>query len=328
VVSFGEANAATEEEKSRVYDEGRDKADFVKCGFYADDDAVNRQPPNPDSAVKRELELFPNPYIDYSDRQYEQAWTMGFTDICYKYYMEAYIGDLEQIGASDAEKAKKECESAGYDAAIAGEPREPAKFSIQMSHSQKFYHVLPASDQKNNYEAGWLTKCSEFYNQGFYKVESDEALAREAGELFGIDEEEVVEFFGGEEGVEQAYRENCVIATASYGSPMAKEVQMLREIRDNQLLKTESGSAFMSGFNTVYYSFAPTIAQWEQENPAFKQVVKTTITPLITSLSLLNHVSMDSEAEVLGYGISLILLNIGMYFVAPATVVWQVKKRI
>jgi len=37
---------------------------------------------------------------------------------------------------------------------------------------------------------------------------------------------------------------------------------------------------------------------------------------------------MDSEAEVLGYGISLILLNIGMYFVAPVTVVWQVKKRI
>jgi len=130
------------------------------------------------------------------------------------------------------------------------------------------------------------------------------------------------------EGIDQTYRENCVIATASYGSPMAKEVQMLREIRDNHLLKTQSGSAFMGGFNTVYYSFAPTIAQWEQENPAFKQVVKTTITPLITSLSLLNHVSMDSEAEVLGYGISLILLNIGMYFVAPATVVWQVKKRI
>ena len=67
--------------------------------------------------------------------------------------------------------------------------------------------------------------------------------------------------FEGLKGVDQAYRENCVIATASYGSPMAKEVQMLREIRDNQLLQTQSGSAFMSGFNTVYYSFAPTIAQ-------------------------------------------------------------------
>jgi len=181
------------------------------------------------------------------------------------------------------------------------------------------------------YNQCFMENCNVVFNiaieEGEKQRQSDEQLAREAGETFGITEEDVKAVVGGEE-ITEIYEENCVIATASYGSPMAKEVQMLREIRDNQLLKTQSGSAFMSGFNTVYYSFAPTIAQWEQENPAFKQVVKTTITPLITSLSLLNHVSMDSEAEVLGYGISIILLNIGMYFVAPATVVWQVKKRI
>ena len=59
------------------------------------------------------------------------------------------------------------------------------------------------------------------------------------------------------------------------------------------------------------------IADWERQNPVFKEAVKLTITPLITSLSLLNYVEMDSETEVLGYGISLILLNIGMYVVAP-----------
>ena len=122
--------------------------------------------------------------------------------------------------------------------------------------------------------------------------------------------------------------EGCLIATASFGSSMANEVQMLREIRDNQLLQTKSGYAFMSGFNAFYYSFAPTIAQWENDNPVFKEVVKTTITPLIASMSLLNFVSMDSEAEVLTYGISMILLNIGMYFVAPAIIIWQIKKRI
>ncbi len=112
--------------------------------------------------------------------------------------------------------------------------------------------------------------------------------------------------------------DECIIATASFGSPMANEVQMLREIRDNQLLQTESGSAFMGGFNTFYYSFAPTVAGWEHENPVFKEVVKTVITPLITSLSLLNYVSMNSEEEVLTYGISLIILNIGMYVGIPA----------
>ncbi len=34
---------------------------------------------------------------------------------------------------------------------------------------------------------------------------------------------------------------------------------------------------------------------------------------MISSLSILNYVDMDSEDKVLGYGISLILLNIGMY---------------
>ena len=47
----------------------------------------------------------------------------------------------------------------------------------------------------------------------------------------------------------------CLIATAAYGSEMAPQVQLLREIRDNQLMNTESGSAFMSGFNELYYHF-------------------------------------------------------------------------
>ena len=45
----------------------------------------------------------------------------------------------------------------------------------------------------------------------------------------------------------------CLIATAAYGSEMSPQVQLLREIRDNQLMNTESGSAFMSTFNNVYY---------------------------------------------------------------------------
>jgi len=32
---------------------------------------------------------------------------------------------------------------------------------------------------------------------------------------------------------------------------------------------------------------------------------------------------MDSEFEVLGYGISLILLNVGMYFFAPGIVIYR-----
>ncbi len=118
----------------------------------------------------------------------------------------------------------------------------------------------------------------------------------------------------------------CLIATAAFGSELAPQVQMLRETRDNVVMQTQSGAAFMTAFNSVYYSFAPTVADWETQNPIFREVVKTSITPLITTLSILNYVNIDSDAEMLGYGISIILLNIGMYFVAPALVIMRLTR--
>jgi len=120
----------------------------------------------------------------------------------------------------------------------------------------------------------------------------------------------------------------CLIATAAFGSEIAPQVQFLRELRDNTVLQTESGTSFMAGFNQFYYSFSPVIADYERENPAFKEVVKITLTPLLTSLTLLQYADIDSESEMLGYGVGIILLNIGMYFVAPAVLIMKVKKRI
>ncbi len=118
----------------------------------------------------------------------------------------------------------------------------------------------------------------------------------------------------------------CLIATAAFGSEMAPQVQFLREIRDNTVLQTESGSAFMAGFNQFYYSFSPAIADYERENPAFKEAVKITLTPLLTSLTLLQYADIDSEPEMLGYGIGIILLNIGMYFAVPVVLIMRVRK--
>ena len=83
----------------------------------------------------------------------------------------------------------------------------------------------------------------------------------------------------------------------------------------------------MGMFNDVYYSFSPIIADYERENPYFKEAVKLAITPLISSLSILNYVDMDSEESVLGYGISLIILNLGMYLGVPAVVIVGIGKR-
>ena len=119
----------------------------------------------------------------------------------------------------------------------------------------------------------------------------------------------------------------CLIATATYGTELAPQVQQLREIRDNNLLQTASGSAFMNSFNAFYYSFSPAIADYERENPIFKEAVKIAITPMISSLSIFNYVDMNSEESVLVYGISLILLNIGMYVGIPASVIVGIRKK-
>ena len=117
----------------------------------------------------------------------------------------------------------------------------------------------------------------------------------------------------------------CLIATASYGSELAPQVQLLREIRDNTILQTQSGTSFMNGFNQIYYSFSPTIADYERENSVFKEAVKLTLTPLLASLTLLQYADIDSEHEMLGYGIGLILLNVGMYFIAPAILITKIR---
>lgn len=120
----------------------------------------------------------------------------------------------------------------------------------------------------------------------------------------------------------------CLIATAAFGSEMAPQVQFLREIRDNKVMSTASGASFMTGFNQLYYLFSPTIADLERENHVFKEIVKTTITPMLSTLSILNYVDIDSEQEMLGYGISIIMLNIGMYFVAPTIVIIKLKQKL
>ena len=85
---------------------------------------------------------------------------------------------------------------------------------------------------------------------------------------------------------------------------------------------------FMSAFNNIYYSFSPTVADLERQSPLFKEAVRMTITPMLSTLSILNYIDVDSEQEMLGYGIGLILLNIGMYFVAPAIVIVKLRQKI
>ncbi len=119
----------------------------------------------------------------------------------------------------------------------------------------------------------------------------------------------------------------CLIATAIYGTELSPHVQQLREIRENMLL-TGSGSTFISGFNTIYYAFSPTIADWERQNPIFREAIKLTITPLLATLSLLNYTDLDTEYQLMAYGIGIIFLNLVIYFVSPILAASMIRKQL
>ncbi|GBL41316.1 hypothetical protein EMGBD3_06840 [Nitrosarchaeum sp.] len=159
----------------------------------------------------------------------------------------------------------------------------------------------------------------EFVNEGVYSVEFEIE-----GILFQPIPSEKVSFdvtvgesFAQPIPTPEDKKGGCLIATATFGSELSSQVQQLRELRDNTILNTKSGMAFMTTFNQFYYSFSPTVADFEREQPIFKEVVKLTLTPMLTSLSILNHVNIDSEQEMLGYGIGIILMNVGMYVGIP-----------
>lgn len=118
----------------------------------------------------------------------------------------------------------------------------------------------------------------------------------------------------------------CLIATATFGSELASQVQMLREVRDAKVMDTKAGAMFLSGFNQLYYSFSPTIADWERQSPIFKEVVKITITPMLATLSLLNHLDISSEGQMLVAGIGIISLNVGFYFGIPLAVALRLRR--
>ncbi|TBR24247.1 MAG: hypothetical protein EPO63_04185 [Candidatus Nitrosotenuis sp.] len=183
------------------------------------------------------------------------------------------------------------------------------------------------------------------HQQGSFSPEQKQAVeegikkAEEQSKLDREQSEKTAENFVGQDTVsgktdleektvvdEEKKSGGCLIATAAYGTEMASQVQLLREIRDKVLFSTNSGTGFMTSFNAIYYSFSPTIADWERQSPIFKEVVKIAITPMLSTLSILNYANIDSESEMLGYGIGIMLLNTGMYFVMPAIVITKARK--
>ncbi len=70
---------------------------------------------------------------------------------------------------------------------------------------------------------------------------------------------------------------DCFIATAAYGTPMAEEVQVLRDFRDGHLRTNPMGQALVG----LYYRVSPPMAEFIDEHPSLKPVVRMGLAPAV-----------------------------------------------
>jgi len=78
----------------------------------------------------------------------------------------------------------------------------------------------------------------------------------------------------------------CLIATATYGSELSPEVQSLRRFRDTRILPTFAGEQFMKAFDSFYYSFSPSVAEYVSRSAAARSTLKVLLYPLVKIMSL------------------------------------------
>jgi hypothetical protein len=105
----------------------------------------------------------------------------------------------------------------------------------------------------------------------------------------------------------------CFIATAAYGTPMAEEVQILREFRDKYLLTNPPGRAFVD----FYYRVSPPIAEFITEHPNLKPIVRVGLVPAV----VMSTVAVNTTpAEKIAIASLLVLISVSV-------AVWVTRRR-
>jgi hypothetical protein len=74
----------------------------------------------------------------------------------------------------------------------------------------------------------------------------------------------------------------CFIATAAFGSPMAPQVQLLREFRDRYLLTNAPGRLFVA----AYYRVSPPLAKRVGESEILRAITRTGLLPVLAWVKL------------------------------------------
>jgi alpha-tubulin suppressor-like RCC1 family protein len=99
---------------------------------------------------------------------------------------------------------------------------------------------------------------------------------------------------------------NCFIATAAYGTPMAGEIEILREFRDEYMLTNPLGQAFVD----LYYKVSPPIAEFITEHPSLKPIVRAGLLPFVAMSTVAINTTQTEKAIIIGL---VVLISIAAY---------------
>jgi len=107
--------------------------------------------------------------------------------------------------------------------------------------------------------------------------------------------------------------EPCFIATATYGTPMAEEIQILRRFRDEHLLANPLGQALVD----LYYRVSPPIAEFITEHPSLKPIVRTGLLPAVAMSTVAVNTTPAEKTAIVGL----------VALVSASLAVWATKRR-
>ncbi|MBN2098422.1 MAG: hypothetical protein JW753_02370, partial [Dehalococcoidia bacterium] len=94
----------------------------------------------------------------------------------------------------------------------------------------------------------------------------------------------------------------CFIATAAYGTPMTDQIQILRDFRDQYLMKTPAGRWFVS----TYYRYSPPLARFIAEHDTLRAFVRAGLTPVIWATTLIVHTTLLQKIALLALLLALV----------------------
>jgi hypothetical protein len=105
----------------------------------------------------------------------------------------------------------------------------------------------------------------------------------------------------------------CFIATAAYGTPMAEEIQVLREFRDGYLITNPPGEAFVA----FYYRFSPPVARFIEAHPSLKPVVRAALAPVAATSNIVVNTAPAEKAALAAF----------LLLVSAAVALWATRRR-